>query len=205
MLSAGEPPAREKLAARLLRLDPGARVGGSTQVATTKGALLMGVPGRVNFMMALGRRQRIIGGAGPDQLGAHGTAAARIHARSGPDLIHCGAGHDRLEGGRGHDRFIDRRGATTVVTGPGRNQVDVADGANDRVLCAPGSTNRIVADRGDRLHPDCRRQASTVRYRRPPRGAPTARAAQQQTVTGEGTNEIPTGRSATTRRRSTAS
>jgi hypothetical protein len=56
----------------------------------------------------------------------------------------------------------------------------------------PGSTNRIVVDRGDRLHPRCRRQASSISYRRPPSETlPGARAAQQQTVTGDGSSDNP--------------
>ena len=38
---------------RLLRLDPGALVGGNTQVASVAGARVVGVPGRVNFMLGL--------------------------------------------------------------------------------------------------------------------------------------------------------
>src|SRR5215212_9992205 len=140
---------RDGVAARLIRLDPGARLGANTQVATAVGARLAGVRGRVNFIIGLAPRQRIVGGAG----------------------------HDRLEGGPGHNRIVDRQGRTVVVAGPGRNHIDVADGSGDRVLCAAGSINRIVVDRGDRLHPRCAsRAASTVLYRRPPSSAPPAKA-----------------------------
>jgi hypothetical protein len=40
---AGASPGKDKLAARLIRLDPGARLGGNTQVATAPGARLAGV------------------------------------------------------------------------------------------------------------------------------------------------------------------
>jgi hypothetical protein len=69
---------KDERAARLLRLDPAARVGGNTQVATPAGAGLVGVPGRVNFMLGLARRQQIVGGNGHDQLGARGHGA-RVH------------------------------------------------------------------------------------------------------------------------------
>jgi RTX calcium-binding nonapeptide repeat (4 copies) len=259
-------PDRDALAARLLRLDPAARVGGNTQVATPAGAGLVGVPGRVNFILGLGHRQRILGGNGHDQLGAHGHGASvrgaggrdlihggrgdqrlhgghghdrihgshghdMIHAGRGHDMIHAGRGHDRIQGGHGHDmirgghghdrirggrghdrihggagrdrlegghgrdRLVDRQGATVAVAGPG-DRVDVADGDSDRVLCAAGSTSRIVVDRGDRLHPNCSGPATTVSYRRPPNGPPTAdapavHAAQQPPITGSGTNESP--------------
>jgi hypothetical protein len=210
---------------------------------------MAGVRGRVNFIIGLAPRQRIVGGAGHDQLGAHGADGARIHGGDGHDLIHGGDGHDvihgghgddlihgghghdhihgghgddvihgghgrdrihggpgddrihggpgrdRLEGGAGRNRIIDRQGPTVVVAGPGRNHIDVADGSGDRVLCAAGSINRIVVDRGDRLHPGCRsRAASTVLYRRPPSGAPPADAPvahAAQSVSGDGSSANP--------------
>jgi Ca2+-binding RTX toxin-like protein len=258
---------RDGLATRLIRLDPGARLGANTQVATAAGARLAGVRGRVNFIIGLAPRQRIVGGAGHDQLGAHGAGGARILGGHGHDLIHGGDGHDvlhgghgddriygghghdriqgghghdmihggpghdvihgghghdvihggpgddhingghgddridggagrdRLEGGPGHNRIVDRQGPTVVVAGPGRNHIDVADGSGDRVLCAAGSINRIVVDRGDRLHPRCRsRAASTVLYRRPPSGAPPAEAPAAhaaQSVSGDGSSGNP--------------
>jgi hypothetical protein len=52
-----------------------------------------------------------------------------------------------------------------VFPGPGTNWVDVADGrGDDRVLCAAGSINHIVADRGDRIARSCRGKRSTIRY-----------------------------------------
>jgi hypothetical protein len=221
---------RERLAIRLLRLDPGALVGGNTQVASDAGARLVGVHGRVNFMLGLGPRQRIVGGNGHDQLGARGAGGRvhgghgrdlihgfgghdRLHGGHGHDLIHGGRGHDRLRGGHGHDlirggpghdrlhgghgddRFVDRQGDTVVITGPGTHHIDLADSGSDRVHCAPGSTNNIVVDRGDRLHPRCRTQASTVRYQQPP--APTTHTAEQaprsaqSQITGDGSSDNP--------------
>src|SRR5436305_1559908 len=72
-----------KLAARVMRRDPGKEVGGNTQVATAAGRRLLGVPDRVNFMMALGPREVIVGGAGHDEVGALGDAA-QIYAGGGP-------------------------------------------------------------------------------------------------------------------------
>ena len=197
------------LLARLLRLDPGARLGGNTHVATASKAVLVGVPGRVNFMIGLGPRQRIMGGARHDQLGARG-AGSLVRGGRGNDLIHGhhgrqvlsggrghdhifgGRGRDRLHGGPGNDRLVDHQGATVVITGTGLNRVDVADGDGDeRVVCTRGSINRIRVDRGDRLHPRCRRATSSVSYLRPAREAPAARVAQQQTVSGAGTHDSP--------------
>jgi hypothetical protein len=201
--------ATDRFAERLLRLDPGARVGGNTQVATAAEAVLVGVSGRMNFMMGLGPRQRIVGGPGHDQLGGHGTGAHvqggrghdLIHGRRGGQVLAGGAGHDhifggpgddRLRGGPGQDRLVDKQGATVVMTGPGANRVDVADGKGDeRVLCAPGSINRIRADRGDRLHPRCRGRASSVSHPRRRSRASAAYVAQQKPVSGDGSNGNP--------------
>jgi Ca2+-binding RTX toxin-like protein len=201
--------ASDGLAAQLLRLDPGARNGGNTQVASAAEATLVGAPGRVNFMIGLGPRQRIMGGARHDQLGARG-AGALVRGGRGNDLIHGhrgrqmlaggrghdhifgGPGRDRLHGGPGNDRLVDHQGATLVITGPGLNRVDVADGDGDeRVLCTPGSINRIRADRSDRLHPRCRRATSSISYARRASKAPAARVAQQQPVSGAGTHDSP--------------
>ena len=78
-----------------------------------------------------------------------------------------------------------------MVPGPGRNHIDVSDGGRDRVVCHPGSSNRIVGDRGDRLHRHCRNARSSVVYRRPPSEAPAARAAQQKPITGDGSSDNP--------------
>jgi Ca2+-binding RTX toxin-like protein len=51
----------------------------------------------MNFMLGLGARQLINGGAGHDQLGVRG-AAGRALGAAGPDLIYGGAGRDRIRG-----------------------------------------------------------------------------------------------------------
>jgi RTX calcium-binding nonapeptide repeat (4 copies) len=190
----------ERLAKRLLQRDPGAAVGGKTQVATAAGAVLRGKPGRINFMMALGDRQRLFGSDVHDELGAfHGTDGVRIHGRGGDDLIHGmrgdqlldggrgddgiygGGGDDRIIGGPGDDLIIDKQGRSIVVTGSGRDRVDVADGdPGDGVLCSPGAIDRVAADPGDELHPRCRRAA-----------AGRASAEASQAVTGSGSNDDP--------------
>jgi hypothetical protein len=181
---------RERLADRLLRRDPGAAVGGNTQVATAVGARVFGVPGRVNFIMALGPRERIVGGSDHDELGALGDAA-RISGGGGPDLIHGGPGNGRLDGGGGNDLIYGNpRGQTTVFPGSGTNQVNVADGrGGDRVVCAAGSINHITADRGDRIAPSCRGKRSSLRSVRLPGGHPSAHAA--QATSGSGTDASP--------------
>lgn len=208
LAQAGSSSNRDDRAARLMRLDPGARLGGNTQVATRARARLFGAPQRVNFMLGLGPRQRIVGGDRDDQLGARG-AARRVFGAAGNDLLHGGkrdrllvggpgndliygaAGDDRLRGGPDNDRLVDRRGSTTVRPGSGSNEVDIADGeGDDRVLCAAGASDRIEADRGDRIAPACRTDATRSAHRRPAAGPPPARAAQAR-VTGDGSNANP--------------
>jgi hypothetical protein len=181
---------RERLADRLLRRDPGAAVGGNTQVATAVGARVFGVPGRMNFIMALGPRERIVGGSDHDELGALGDAA-RISGGAGPDLIHGGPGNGRLDGGPGNDLiYANTRGDTTVSPGSGTNQVNVADGhGGDRLICAAGSINHITADRGDRIARSCRGERSNRRYLRLSGGHPSAHAA--QATSGSGTDASP--------------
>src|SRR3954462_11048268 len=69
--------AGETLAARLMRLDPRARLGGHTQGGPAPGARLRGVRDWVNFFVGPAPGQRIMAGAGHDQLGAYGTGGAR--------------------------------------------------------------------------------------------------------------------------------
>jgi hypothetical protein len=190
----------ERLAKLLLQRDPGAAVGGKTQVATAAGAVLRAKPGKINFMMALGDRQRLFGSNVHDELGAyHGTDGVRINSRGGPDLIHGmrgdqllnggrghdmiygGGGDDRITGGPGDDRIIDKQGRSVILTGSGRDRVDVADrDPDDRVICAAGDIDRVRADPGDKLGPRCRRA---------PASPATAEAS--QSVTGDGSNGNP--------------
>jgi hypothetical protein len=144
----------------------------------------------VNFVVALGARERIVGGAGHDELGARG-AADRVYGGGGDDLIHGGRGHV-LDGGPGNDLIIDTEGGATVRTGPGHDRVIVAGrGRADRVACSAGSHDTLIyADHGDTIAPTCGQRHARVRYRPPPTMSPRpARAA--QAVSGDGSNENP--------------
>jgi hypothetical protein len=130
-------------------LDPGDSVGArpaTSKFGGTGNDRLQGGSG--NDLIYGGRgNDRIIGGRGKDQL----------YGGPGSDRIDGGPGDDRIYGGPGNDRIVDHRGATTVFPGSGTNRVDVADRrGDDRVVCASGSTNHIVADRGDRIARSCR-------------------------------------------------
>jgi hypothetical protein len=163
---------RRALAARLLRLDPGRRLGGDTVVGVSNGDVLLGVANRINFIVALGSGERIVGGKSADQLGALGKNAT-INGGEGNDQIHGGPGHDTIYGGAGNDLITDTKGSATIYVGRGRNEVDVAGHTgHDRILCAPGSVNRISADPGDFIAPNCRKAPSprsSITSPRPPR------------------------------------
>jgi DNA-binding beta-propeller fold protein YncE len=107
---------------------------------------------------------RIDGGPGNDVLyGGPGNDV--LYGGPGNDVLYGGPGNDVLYGGPGNDQIVDHQGATTVFPGSGDNRVDVADGrGDDRVVCAPGSINHIVADPGDRIARSCRGRHSTIRY-----------------------------------------
>lgn len=206
----GGGDAKERLAAKLMKRDPGKRVGGKTQVSTRPGASIVGAPGRINFIIGLGRDQRIVGGRVHDELGAM-AGGVSIRAGGGPDMLFGfasgqllsggpgndqlsgGGGPDRLWGGAGNDGLYDGRGETIVAPGPGRNRIDVADGAgDDRVRCVAGAVDRIRADRGDRLNRHCRSARSSVHHPGPDK--PAAGAAQlppMPPATGSGTDTDP--------------
>jgi hypothetical protein len=176
-------------AARAMRLDPAARVGGNTQVATAPGARLLGVPLRANFMLAFGARERIRGGVGHDELGSRGRDN-RVLGGPGNDLLHGGGG-DVLDGGGGNDLIVDTEGGATVRTGPGRDKV-IAPGRGDLVVCSAGShDNLIYADRSDTIAPSCHRNRSRVLYRPAPTVAPRPAHIAQQSIDGDGSNANP--------------
>jgi RTX calcium-binding nonapeptide repeat (4 copies) len=169
-------PSRRALAQRLLKRDPGRRLGGDTIVGVSNEDLLLGVANRINFMIALGSGETIVGGNRNDQLGALGKNAT-IHSRAGNDAIHGGPGHDVISGGAGNDLITDTKGSATINTGSGKNEVEVAGHpGRDRVLCASGSVDRIYANRGDSIAPSCRKASgSLVAYHEPrPTKPPTA-------------------------------
>ena len=166
-------PSRRAFAERLLKLDPGGRIGGNTIIGTANGDSLLGVPHRINFIVSLGPGETILGGNRADQLGALGRNAT-IEGGAGNDLIHGGPGHDIIYGGSGNDLIIDTKGPATIRTGTGKNEVKVTGHpGRDQVLCAPGSVDHIFADRGDYVAPPCRRApGSQVVYHRPTSAAP---------------------------------
>jgi Ca2+-binding RTX toxin-like protein len=137
---------QERLAKVLLKRDPGKPVDGETLVATKTGAVLRGARRRINFEMALGRREVLFGGATHDELGAYiGIRGARIYGGGGPDLIH-GMGLDqRLSGGTGNDMIYGAPGADAIYGGPGADAI-YGRGGNDKIY--GGSGNDTISGGG---------------------------------------------------------
>jgi hypothetical protein len=145
--------ARERLAKMLRKRDPGKRVGGKTLVGTKTGAVLRGARGRINFMMALGDRETLVGGKGHDELGAYrGVRGVRVHGGGGPDLIHGmglaqqlsgGPGNDLIYGGPGNDTIRGGAGNDTIYGGGGSDTI-YGGGGNDRIVDHRGATTVIT-------------------------------------------------------------
>ena len=81
--------------------------------------------------------ERVIGGAGGDDLVGNGLANELVGG-PGPDILEGKAGPDRLDGGEGDDTLVSR------------------DGEVDVLACGNGA-DRVVADPQDNLAADCER------------------------------------------------
>jgi hypothetical protein len=111
---------------------------------------------------------RLVGTAGADSLNGS-SKGERIDALGGDDVVAAnagddcvfgGAGHDHLEGGFGRDLLDGGPGddligggqdVSVIRAGPGSDRISSSNGVADSVDCGTG-TDRVVADRSDRLH-----------------------------------------------------
>jgi hypothetical protein len=125
-VSLGSPPAQAPGAGVPARPGP-ARGGvrGTARADVLTGRRLFGLAGN-DVLRGLGGRDFLYGGAGNDLL----------LGRGGADRLHGGTGRDVLRGGRGRDTLLSR------------------DGVRDALGCGPGR-DTVVADRTDRVGPDC--------------------------------------------------
>jgi RTX calcium-binding nonapeptide repeat (4 copies) len=111
--------------------------------------VLRGARRRINFELALGRGEVLIGGAAHDELGAYiGVRGVRIDGGAGPDLVHGmgldqrlsgGAGNDMIYGGPGKDTINGGPGNDTIYGGPGNDTIN-GGGGNDRIMDLHGAT-----------------------------------------------------------------
>jgi hypothetical protein len=112
---------------------------------------------------------RLDGGPGGDRLWG-GGGSDLLRGSDGPDVLRGQGGNDRLGGGAGPDRLVGGAGNDTITevpagyvpgepldtghnrvdAGPGRDEIDVANGRRDTVDCG-GGTDSVKADKADRL------------------------------------------------------
>jgi Ca2+-binding RTX toxin-like protein len=126
------------------------------------GDVIMGSGGD-DQLAGLGGDDCLLGDSGSDRLyGSDGTDDLR--GMSGRDLLDAGSGNDNLDGGGDRDRLVAGSGndklmaggaADSYSAGSGRDQIDAMDGYSEWVDCG-GDTDRVLADRNDRLT-DCER------------------------------------------------
>ena len=176
--------------AQLAALDPGARLGANTIVATATGGVVYAVPRRANFILALGSDETVRApGIASDQIGALG-ADVTIRVGRGKDLIYAGPGGTVI-GGSGSELVIDDRPDGTVIV-DGRGDEVIASGRLDHVLCSASSGHDVIYDNpSDSIAAGCRRHHDRVsplsRLTRFASAVPASTAA----ITGTGTNTHP--------------
>lgn len=147
-------------ASRLRQLNPGARIGGDTIVATADNQRVLGSQSRPNFMMGLGKNETIVGGPGDDELGAFGTNDT-IVAGPGTDQLYGGPG-STLDGGTGRNLLTEYGDNGTIRVTSSGDEV-VMSGEHDRVLCSPTSRNdTIYKNQSDYVDPTCTRNNAVV-------------------------------------------
>jgi len=96
-------------------------------------------------------RDELFGGSRNDTLSG-GFGRDMIAGGSGNDMINGGPDADRLFGESGRDRIIAGGGVNFVDGGDGNDSIDVRNGERDRVICGKGRSDRVQADRIDRLN-----------------------------------------------------
>ena len=174
---------------QLLARDPGARLGANTIVATGRGDMVFGVPSRPNFIVGLGSRETIVGGASDDQIKAFGSKVT-IRGGRGDDLIYGGPG-GMLIGGPGRDLLIDA-GAHATVRITGKHTEAILSGKHDRVLCSSRSGDDVIyAAAGTAIASSCRRVHDRILSIKDLRAHGLATLAAASSVTGDGSNGNP--------------
>ena len=135
---------RERIAKLLLKRDPGKRVDGETRVGTAAGAVIRGVRGRINFMMALADREGADCGHKPRRARRLRRDARCAHLRwRGPDLIHGMGLRQQLVGGAGNDLIYGGPGRDTIYGGPGSDTI-MAGRATTRSTAAAATIDSSI-------------------------------------------------------------
>ena len=93
------------------------------------------------------------GGSGGDELSGN-AAANTLSGLDGGDSLSGRGGDDHLFGGDGADELVGGTGSDHHQSGAGNDRVDSRDGAQDSVICGPG-TDAVDADLSDLVASDC--------------------------------------------------
>jgi hypothetical protein len=122
-----------------------------------------------------GNVETIRGFGGDDSL-AGNSGDDCLFGGDGDDHLEGGFGRDTLDGGSGDDLIGGGQEASVIRAGSGDDRVSSSNGVADSVDCG-GGTDRVVADRSDRL-----RGCETVRYAVSPYPLVTPRSGGSQTT-----------------------
>ncbi len=187
---ASKNPQSIGFAAHLATLDPGARADATTIVGTGNGQIIYGVPGRTNFIAALGSDETVFGGDRNDQLGGRGNHVT-IVAGNGNDLIYGGPG-GTLIGGTGRDVLVETKPDASIIVKGSKNEVAVT-GSHDRVLCVPGIRDDVIyAGASDTVSNTCRADhARVLRAGALRHASAVLRSTASGAITGDGSNDHP--------------
>lgn len=85
--------------------------------------------------------------------------ADRLIGTPGADRINGKAGFDRINGGAGDDILTDRSGKTAIRGRSGDDRINVRDDAGDDAVSCGSGDDLVIADPGDRVLPNCEREA----------------------------------------------
>lgn len=108
-----------------------------------------------DFIFGNDGNDTLYGLQGPDLLrGERGNDI--LDGGPGDDILIGGPGRDMYTGGDGHDQVIVEGGPSRISTGRGDDIVRARNRKRDAISCGPGH-DVVVADRIDRVAPDCER------------------------------------------------
>lgn len=144
------------------------------------------IPGPVDLKVfrTTAAGSRLVGTAANDVLTGYDYDDT-IVGGAGDDLIVGGNGNDTITGGPGRDTINADSVTTSGIVAYGNDTIDVRDGEVDNVTCGVG-TDRVIADAGDIVAPDCEtveRPAGPAKPHDDPPAPPAADGPQKLTVT----------------------
>lgn len=133
--------------------DPNPADNGSTVAADVSGTTAASVCS--NVIKGTGKADRLRGTAKGDRMSGLGRNDV-LKGLGGADCLNGGTGNDRVLGGAGADKLVGGKGRDVLLGAAGNDVIRSRDGVGDVVKCGAG-TDRVVADRKDRIASDCER------------------------------------------------